>query len=100
MASRQDCMKCVLVPYNPRESAVDPYMLEAVKHCVQLMGRKNYNDVKAVDSETFTHTSTKGKTKIFKCYGYGFEAYRPHFREPIKKLHKVRGFYILELPEE
>ena len=100
MNEKQISMNCVLIPYNPKKEKIDPHMLEAVKRCVQLMGRKNYENVRIVDSETFLHTSMRGKDKIFKCYGYGFEAYRPHYKDPVKKIHKVNGFYILELPEK
>ena len=91
-------MSCVLIPYNPKEPKID--MLNAVKRCVQLMGRKNYENIEVIDSETFSHTSTRGKKKTFKCYGYGYGAYHPHHKEPFKKLYKVNGFYILELPEK
>ena len=93
-------MKCTLIPYNPSVPKIDPHMLDAIKRCVQLMGRKNHENIEIIDQETFSHTSTRGKRKLFKCYGYGYQSYYPHRKEPTKRLHKVNGFYILELPEK
>lgn len=70
-------------------------MHEAIVHCVELQGRKFPEKVIQVNNTTFTHTSTKGITKTFRCYGYGWNAYAPHVNDE-GKLYKVMGFYIIE----
>ena len=70
---------------------------KAVVHCVELMGLINAEKVEAVSENTFKHTNTRGRVRIFKAM-YGWNKYNSWDWKTTKhKLHKVNGFYIAEM---